>query len=145
MDSVESTLFSKTFATWCQLQFHHYLNLQPSKPVQLCFQFPEVMEKTVSDPVLKSCFWYLAPLTMDTVMRQKNKASHSERNIWGACLINASTESIKEPEPSEKAQMWYDIIVLEKSGRCFLFSLQSTRKRICRSSLTVVYMLLSPS
>lgn len=43
MDSVENTVFSQTFATACQLQFHHRLDLQPSKPVQTCLQLPEVM------------------------------------------------------------------------------------------------------
>lgn len=51
--------------------------------------------KTESDPEPKSCFCYLALFTMDMVMRQKNKASHCKQNIWGPCLINDSTASIK--------------------------------------------------
>lgn len=90
MDGVENTGFAKTFATGCQLQFHHRLDLQPSK------QFRSDGSWKQSDPAPKSCFCYLALFTMDMVMRQENKASLCKQNIWGACLINDSTASIKK-------------------------------------------------
>lgn len=66
---------------------------------------------------------------IDMVMRQKSKASHSETS---GVLVESMSQLIllKKPMPSEKTQMWCDIIRLEKLRRCLLFSLQSTRKGI---------------
>lgn len=46
-------------------------------------------------PSTQELLCYLALFTMDMVMRQENKASPCKQNIWGACLINDSTASIK--------------------------------------------------